>query len=63
MLKSGGLGGSGEKIEEVEEKIEESREHRAVTLGRRQGISGGGLIWPCIVTKLYTALIETLASI
>lgn len=35
MLKGGGLGGSGERIEEVEEKIEESREHRVVTLGRR----------------------------
>lgn len=62
-LKSGGLGVSGERIEEVEEKIEESREHRAVTLGRRHGISGGGLILPYIVTKLYTALIEMLASI
>lgn len=63
MLKGGGLGGSGERIEEVEEKLEESREHRAGTLGRRHGISGGGLIWPYIVTKLHTALIETLASI
>lgn len=52
MLKGGGLGGSGKRTEEVEEKLEESREHRAGTLGRRHGISGGGMIWPYIVSKL-----------